>query len=82
MHKLTVILIDIDQCIVGDGDNPFSRVTLHFAERAYLLHIYIFQTSEFCQYTLGRIVHTFTLLYETTHQRPFSHCRLKVSFQQ
>ena len=77
-----VVLVDIDQCIVSNRDNPFSRITFHFAERPYLLHIYIFQTGEFRQYTFGSIIHTFTLLHESTHQRPFTHCRLKISFQQ
>lgn len=55
LNLFPVILIDVNQCIVSHGDNPFTRIAVDCSESSYLFHVNVFQSGKLMQYTFGGI---------------------------
>jgi sugar (pentulose or hexulose) kinase len=53
LNQFAVVLIDVDQRIVGNRNYPFARIAVDGAEGSHLFHVYVFQTCKFSQYTFG-----------------------------
>ena len=71
------IFSDIYQCAVGYRYNSFARVSLHFAESTYLLHVDVGKAGQFGEHALRGVVDAFVVSDETSHKRPLTHFRLE-----
>ena len=67
LYQIPVVFIDVDQHIVGNGDNPFARIAVDSSERADLFHIHVVQSGQFCENPLGCIVYAFAFLNKSAH---------------
>lgn len=69
-RELAGVLVDVDQCKVGDADGAFDGVAVRFAEGFQLFHIDSFETGQFFEDAVSGVVEAFIGLEKTAHEGP------------
>ena len=69
---MVVVVLDIDQRIVGDGDDALTWVAVDITKGTYLPHKEIPQSGELVEYAVGCIVNALVAADETSVEAPFA----------
>src|SRR5690625_6436439 len=59
IHQILVVFLNIDKCIVRDGNGSLYGIAIHFAKSIQLFEIYIFKSRKLLQNPAGRLVKAF-----------------------
>jgi len=73
--QLFFVLVDIDQCEIGDTDRSLHGVAGGVSEGFHLFHIHPFEAGESFQDAVSGLFEAFFLLEESAHEAPFASFR-------
>jgi hypothetical protein len=79
LHELDRIVLDVDECVVGHRDNAFTWVSVYITESTHLAHIYLAQSCQLEQGTVGCCIQALVAADEASVEAPFATTRVHIS---
>ena len=81
-QDLQLMVFDIDQGAIGDGDDAGGGVAAGFAKGFYLFEVDIIHACTFPEDAIGRLIEVFVVVDEVSQQAPFVVVLLEVGFDE
>jgi len=77
--EVVVVVLGVDEHIVGHGHHTLARVAVDLSEGTYLTHVEGLQSREFVEHTVGGIVHVLVGGDEASIEAPFAASRVDLT---
>ena len=72
LAKTVVVVLNVDERTIGNGDNTFARVAVDASEGTHLAHVEVAQAGQLEERAAGSIVNTLVGTYESAVERPLT----------
>ena len=70
LQQAAVVVLHVDERIVGNGNHTGSRVTVHIAEGSHLTHINVVESRQFEQRAVGSSIQALAVAHEASVETP------------